>query len=663
MLTLRRFLASRSRLSFSRRADPDLSIIVVLNNKAHLSYACLHQIATASQSGPRIELIIADSGSTDETSDLLSRVDGASVMRCEENIGFIRSVNKASEICVADYIVLLNNDATLQERALDFALETIRQNPKIAAVGGRIVLPSGVLQEAGCILWSDGSTAGYGRGHSAVDGAFMFRRSVAFSSGVFLMVRRDLFVALDGLDDRFAPAYYEDVDLCVRLRQAGFRVVDDPRAVVLHYEFGSATSRATSSSLQETNRVVFVGKHREFLIGCPARGVDTVLEARSVDEAGKRILFLDDHVPHPELGVGYPRARAMLHALRDGGNNVTFVPLETPRDDWPSIRRTIPLEVEVMLDVPPAGLRSFLASRLGYYDLIFVSRPNNMRSLLSALEGMPSKACNASILYDAEASWATREILRRAVDGVPMSSSEQATLLEDEIGLARAASHVTAVSEQEAAIFSSGGCHSVSVVSYGPTLAPTSKPHADRKDILFVGALDDDPSPNADALTWLVEQVLPVIRRAMTPSPRLVVAGRCAIPRLRAMEGPDVAFLGKVDNLDPVYDAARVFIAPHRYAAGIPIKVLDAAARGVPCVVSDLLATQLGWRHGLEVLSASTAADYVRSVMQLYLDEVAWATIRNGALRAIERTHTPEGFVRALDLAVDAAVWSTRDSR
>src|SRR5262245_47606401 len=104
----------------------------------------------------------------------------------------------------------------------------------------------------------------------------------------------------------------------------------------------------------------------------------------------KRILYLDAHVPYPELGVGYPRAQAMLHTLHELGHAVTFIPLESPNDDWHTLRRVVPHDVEVILGVSPLQLRSLLLSRTGQYDLIFVSRPSNMRSLLSVLELTPA---------------------------------------------------------------------------------------------------------------------------------------------------------------------------------------------------------------------------------------------------------------------------------
>ena len=108
--------------------------------------------------------MIIDNASTDETEDLLSQIDNAKVIRNKENIGFLKAVNQASKVAKGKYVLLLNNDAMLEERSLSSAIHTIEKDETIGAVGGKIKLVDGTLQEAGNIVWNDGSCIGYGRG-------------------------------------------------------------------------------------------------------------------------------------------------------------------------------------------------------------------------------------------------------------------------------------------------------------------------------------------------------------------------------------------------------------------------------------------------------------------------------------------------------------------
>src|SRR5262245_49602734 len=141
------------------------------------------------------------------------------------------------------------------------------------------------------------------------------------------------------------------------------------------------------------------------------------MDATKDSASGKRILFLDDHVPYPELGVGFPRARKLLQTLHDQGHAITFVPLECPVDDGNPLRRAVPDGVEVIFGVGPQQLKQLLQSRAQPFDLFLVSRPNNMRSLVGALEQLAGPIRNTPILYDAEAVFALREVLRREIEG------------------------------------------------------------------------------------------------------------------------------------------------------------------------------------------------------------------------------------------------------
>ena len=144
--------------------------------------------------------------------------------------------------------------------------------PGVGAVGGKIVRCHGLLQEAGCIVWRDGSTSGYLRGQSPAAPEANFVRKVDFCSGVFLMVRGDMVRRQEGFDDSFAPAYYEDADLCVRIARAGYDVLYDPSVIVFHHEYGSAEGAGAPVAQMDRNRPIFLRKHVDYLQARPIQG-------------------------------------------------------------------------------------------------------------------------------------------------------------------------------------------------------------------------------------------------------------------------------------------------------------------------------------------------------------------------------------------------------
>jgi GT2 family glycosyltransferase len=632
------FLDTDERLALPASTAPDVSILLVLFNQAPLTFACLQSIADTVDLAT--EVIIIDNASTDETTALLERLDGARIVRNAENRHFLAAVNQGAALARGKTLLLLNNDACLRLGSLRAAFDTLCSDPSNGAVGGPIILPDGRLQEAGSIIWRDGSCLGYGRGADPAAPEFQFQREVDYCSGAFLLVRHSVFAELDGFDPVFAPAYYEETDFCMRLRAAGYRVIYEPNAVVDHYEFGSAVKLEAALELQRAHQELFVTRHREALQSghWPADASPLVARARGAD---RRVLVIDDRVPYPSLGAGYPRAAEILRTLAADGWFVTFYPVLFPHDNNAAIHTAFPRGIEFMLGLGQNGLRPFLAERQNYYDSIMISRPHNMRDFLASA---PNKIVTR-IIYDAEAIFAPREWRRREIVGRPLSRSRREAMLRTEMDLARTAQTVIAVSQSDARAFRKAGCADVRVLGHALRVEPTVSGFGERRDFLFVGALDSDLSPNADSIVWFARTVMPLLDNLIGDRYGLLVAGRCTAPRVLALSDPRIRVLQRIDDLSALYECARVFVAPTRYAAGIPHKVHEAAAKGVPVVTTPLLAEQLGWTHDAEILVGATPSALAEACARLYQSETVWQRLRQAALERVKRDCDPDAFV------------------
>jgi glycosyltransferase involved in cell wall biosynthesis len=541
--------------------------------------------------------------------------------------------------------LLLNNDAQLLPGTLSSALRTIRGAPDIGAVGGKVILLDGRLQEAGSIIWRDGSCLGYGRGDDPLSSVYMFQRDVDYCSGAFLLTPRRVWEELGGFDEIYRPAYYEETDYCFRLWRKGLRVVYDPGAVILHYEFGSTTSTQTAIDLQQAHQSIFEQRHRASLRTHYDADVNSILVARMKRRDTGRVLFLDDRVPHPSLGSGFPRAQAMLLTLLKQGFFVTFYPLTYFNEDWPAVYADMPRELEVIRDFGPALLEAFLRSRPRYYDWIVVSRPHNMKTLQQIILNYPEWFETATVIYDAEALFVYREVRRRQLSGQPLTSEETDQLLKEEIALASSAHCVIAVSEREREMFNRYGIERTHVVGHAIAPTPTPKSFAERNGFLFVGAIHEEVSPNGDSVIWFIEEILPRIEAALGPV-TFTLAGVNNSERIRqlAVTNPGVRILGRVDNLNRIYDAARVFVAPTRYGAGIPHKVHEAASCGVPIVGTPLLAEQLGWTDGREFAVGDGAEAFAKKCIDLHTNEALWRRMREYSLEVIRTECSLERF-------------------
>jgi GT2 family glycosyltransferase len=626
------FLDNNQQLTFHTTTTPKVSIILVLYNRAELTLACLQALHTIN--APSIELIIINNASTDRTNELLNKLHGeVKIIRNTENIGFLLACNQAAQHCTGEYVLFLNNDAIPLPGAINNALQVFQEETNVGAVGGKLILLDGSLQEAGSIVWQDGSCYGYGRGSNPTASEFMFRRSVDYCSGAFLLMRRDVHTELNGFDTEYAPAYYEDTDLCLRLHQRGLEVIYEPSVSVLHYEFASAETNEHALNLMRKNQITFAQKHAAYLSTRPPADLNKVLIARFVT-GQPRILYIDDRVPHSKYGSGFPRSNFILKTLAEQFH-VTLMPLNFPDEEtWDTVYVDILKRVEVMKSCGRSGFIQFLQERKNYFDLIFISRPHNMEFFIDVRWRIYGAQSSPSIIYDAEALFSLREQLKAQVLGGTHYKFEQA--LRQEITLARNTTRVIAVSEHERSVFLKEGIATVDIIGHAMPIQMTMTSYEQRNDILFVGNMDADYSPNVDSMMWFIEHVFDKVLSVIS-NLKLLLIGSNKSSQIQSIRHPSVQLLGAIDDLTPYYEKCRLMIAPTRFAAGIPYKVHEAAARGIPVVCSELIRTQLGWNE-----DAILAADiknpelFAQQVLKLYQNHVCWQSIRDGAMARIQ---------------------------
>jgi glycosyltransferase involved in cell wall biosynthesis len=485
----------------------------------------------------------------------------------------------------------------------------------------------------------------------------MFRRAVDYCSGAFLLTRRTLFEELNGFDEDYAPAYYEETDYCLRLERCGKRVVYDPRVVILHYEFASSETSHKAIELQIKNRHIFVNKHRHSLSLRLDPDIKNILIARHAGRSKPHILVIDDRVPHRYIGSGFPRANSILNALVRLGYLVTFYPLQFPKEDWETIYTDIPLEVEVMIGYGLDGLGRFFENRPRYYDVIFLSRPHNMSVFRDIFMSNNNYFYDADIIYDAEAIFAKRDIMKKKLGAKAVSESEIKNLIGKEVELANIADRVITVSEQEKMEFIKQGYKNVFILGHSIDLSISQREFAFRKHFLFVGNLDYLESPNVDSVFWFVQEIFPEIRHNIGEV-KLVIAGSNKCEEIKKLQSDHVTILGRVEDLSRLYDECRVFIAPTRYAGGIPHKIQEAAANGLPAVATSLVANQLGWKIGNDILAADVNDPkmFAEMCIRLYKDKETWIKVRESSLKRIMKECSSEVFLENLRLALPGSV-------
>jgi len=238
---------------------PRVSIVIPIFNKALYTYNCLLTVRDCDIDVPK-EVIIVNNASTDESAALLTQLlGGVTVIRNAENTGFVQACRRGAEMASGEFILFLNNDTQVTEGWLSNLLKIMDKDSSVGITGSKLIYPNGKLQEAGGIIFNDASGWNYGRMQDPTDPRFNENRPVDYCSGASLMIRKDLWQKMGGFDLRYAPAYYEDTDLCFATRQAGYQVMYCADSQVIHHE-GITAGTDTSSGYKAFQTI----NHKKF---------------------------------------------------------------------------------------------------------------------------------------------------------------------------------------------------------------------------------------------------------------------------------------------------------------------------------------------------------------------------------------------------------------
>jgi GT2 family glycosyltransferase len=167
--------------------------------------------------------------------------------------------NHGREIARGELLVLLHDDAEVEPGWLEALVETADAHPEAGVIGGKVLFPDRRLQNAGMILWRNGGTSPPWVGEAPGSAAFDRLRAVDYCGTSSLLVRAAVWDAVGGLDERFYPVYYVDVDLAMAVRRLGLAVLYQPRSSIRHHQGASGVLRFRLF-VCERNRLLFLEK-------------------------------------------------------------------------------------------------------------------------------------------------------------------------------------------------------------------------------------------------------------------------------------------------------------------------------------------------------------------------------------------------------------------
>ena len=629
------------KIIFNKSNQPKISIIIPTHNKPYYTLACLESLSTINMIKD-CEIIVVNDCSTDNTKKLLEKyIEGIILINNETNLGFVETCNKGADYANSPYVMFLNNDTILFKDTVMSLYNTI-QADNVGAIGGMIITPDNLLQEAGSMIMADGSCFGYGRSDDYNKPEYNYVREVDYCSGALLMTKTHLWSKIDGFDLAYSPGYYEEVDYCMKLKQLGYKILYQPLSKIYHFEFG--TFGAEAINIQEHNKNIFLEKWRSS-ISEYSMITENIHKRRSRNN-NKRLLYIDDILPDPKKGQGYPRSHDILSYIVSLGFQVTlYTSLFEDNTDKNLILHFQQLGVEIIRN--DTNFDQFIACRKNLYDIAFVSRPHNAEKYIKKIRANN----DAKIIYDAEAIYANREILQaEIVDGAELSEEVKNNHRLKEINITKHADAICLVSKYEQDLFAQNKVTNTKILGHCHPIKFEGKSFNERKDVLFVGAIVDEHkyNPNYDSIIYFVNNIWP--RTLDQLGCNLLLVGYNNSPTIKALNNRNnIKVIGAVETLDSYYKNCKLFIGPTRFAAGIPHKLTNAISCGLPSVITPLLAKQLEWSNGKECLIGKDDQDFADKIATLYTDKNIWTDIRNNMKQYTENTFSEKAFKSCLN--------------
>lgn len=308
-------------IEFTKTEQPLVSILIPTRSQDSLLEGCLKSLLTHISREVSYEVVIVLNAATEEVRKFVKqRTRGVMVLESAANLGVAGGYNRARSVARGEFILLLHDDTEISPGWLELLLETMVTHPAAGAVGSYQVFPDGRPQRAGSILWNNAVTSAVWGESPPTQEHLSGVRAVDYVGTCSTLVRTSAWDAIGGMDEEIFPAYFVDVDLCMKLRQAGFTVLCNPASQIRHYQ-GASTSRRFHVFIDGLNKIYFIGKwaaelatHEPFAPADPA-AVARANErtARQAEDLAKRYTPRRVHAP-PSIEV---EKQEHAHFLRE----------------------------------------------------------------------------------------------------------------------------------------------------------------------------------------------------------------------------------------------------------------------------------------------------------------------------------------------------------
>ncbi|WP_196137731.1 glycosyltransferase [Aliikangiella sp. G2MR2-5] len=623
-----------------KQRTPKVSIIIPVYNNFSYTLRCLYSIAI-SVDATDYEVIIADDKSTDETFSKLSQLSNVKYILNEENLGFLLSCNNAAKAAKGEFLFFLNNDTAVIDGWLDNSVKVFEENEQVGLVGSKLLFPNGILQEAGGLLWHDGA-ANYGKWDDPNRPEYSYLRKSDYISGAAILLKTALWETVGGFDNRYAPAYCEDSDLCLTIRNMGLKVLLQPESKVVHFE-GVSSGTDLSTGIKKYQVINSQKLNEKWIRLLKSNGSSKDFSVNDVGRSNApKLLIVDAIFPTPDQDAGSLTVWYYLKIFRNLGMDITFIP--TNLNYSPGyVEQLQAIGVRCLYRPYVSNLEEYFLNVKENFDIVMLYRVWEGGRLIELVK---KKLPRAKIIFDTvdlhfvreerEAMLETKEDVSRAkLVKAAQTKSRELYLLE------AADTSIVVSYYEEKFLKKSFNIKNTTVLPIILDVPGCKRGFDDRKDIAFIGGYQH--TPNVDAVLYFFENIWAEVKRSIPGIKFYVIGSKPTKELLRLSEkDEDIIVTGFVEELDPYLDRLRLTIAPLRFGAGIKGKVGSSLSYGVPCITSKVASEGMGLKNGRDILMSSTDEEFVQNLLSAYSDKVLWEKLSTNGIQFVKENYSVE---------------------
>jgi GT2 family glycosyltransferase/glycosyltransferase involved in cell wall biosynthesis len=617
--------ASSKPIEFPIHEQPEISIIIPVFNQLSFTQACLASLQE-NQDAERFEVIVVDDGSDDATADVIGKIRGLVYLRNDSNSGFTSSCNRGAREARGSYLLFLNNDTAVTPGWLSALRETFENEPNAGLVGSKLVFPDGRLQEAGGIIWKDGSGWNRGKFDDPEKPEYNFLREVDYCSAACVMISKSLFERVGGFDLKYAPAYYEDTDLAFKIRREGFKVLYQPLSTVVHHEgaTGGTDLQTGAKKYQEINRAIFASAWADVLAEKPASGDLGACDRLRPEQ--KRILVIDYQLPMPDWDSGSLRMFQMLKILHGLGHRVTFLP-DNVANIPPYSAELQKRGIEVIYHPYVKNIGEYLMAHGPEFDVVVLSRCNIAGKHIANVR---QHAPQSRIIFDT----VDLHFLRDGREAELTQDASAKLIARDtqqqEYEIVDQADETWVVSSVEQELLRSARPQkSIEVVSNIVDVPGSRTPFSLRRDLLFIGNFLH--RPNIDAVLFFIQEIYPLVKQRLSDA-KFYVIGDKAPPEVVSLACENIIIIGWQSDVRPYFENVKLSVAPLRWGAGVKGKINQSMGFGVPVVGTSIAVEGMDLINREDVMVADEPDQFANALIELYESEELWNRLSQNAI-------------------------------